>query len=153
MKTFRILLFLLLFSFIVACEKDEVIGPQGPQGATGVTGPTGATGSNGATGNANVSEKIIIVSNWAYQLNYWYANVVDSAITQNIVDKGAVIVYYEISPGEWSMLPYSYPYTIDPYEYSFIYSLNNVFIKRRDLSSATPNPGTQTFKIVIIVID
>jgi len=93
-------------------------GPGGPQGATGNTGATGGTGaqgpagSNGADGangaDGTMSVKSYLLINKSVTLT-GFTNFVISAITQDIVDKGVVLVYFRTtgSTGAYYALPYS----------------------------------------------
>jgi len=144
-KNFKyFLVALTIFAIYSGCKKDEIIGPAGPSGATGPTGPTG---------NANVSRKTIAISDWTNTNNYWYADIVDTDITQDIVNNGVVLVYYEIASGQWASLPYQDTSTLLAYTYSYIYSQDNLHVRRTDFLLPTPNPSTQNFKIVIMKID
>ena len=100
-KTNFLLLVLMAISLLLfaqSCGKDGAVGPQGPIGATGPTGTTGQTGPTGATGTANV-----IYSDWVTPASYtqntifgtvhFDASITASAITQDILDKGTVLVY------------------------------------------------------------
>ena len=97
-------LFLMLAAaalLLSSCGKNGDPGPQGPAGPTGAagaTGPAGPTGATGATGSANV-----IYSAWVTPSTYtkdtvfstfhFYTDIAATKITQNILDKGTVIVY------------------------------------------------------------
>jgi hypothetical protein len=103
--------------FVTSCGKNGNVGPQGPTGPTGPAGPTGATGSagtngtngttgatgaTGATGTANV-----IYSAWTTPATYtkdtvfstfhFDANIPAAKITQDILDKGTVLVYGKLT--------------------------------------------------------
>ncbi len=93
--------------FMDACkaEKGEV-GPIGPTGAKGDPGATGATGAVGATGTANV-----IYSEWtnvtfAGSGTSYIANVAAPKLTQDILDKGDVHVYWKIGSSIY-YIPYA----------------------------------------------
>ncbi len=89
----------ILLSF-TACTKTGPQGPAGAQGSTGPTGPTGPAGSNGtngatgpqgAAGTANV-----IYSGWVHPTGNFPLYIFDTKnITQDILDKGEVVVYYK----------------------------------------------------------
>lgn len=96
-----------------SCGKDGAVGPQGPIGpaiATGPTGSTGATGATGAKGTANV-----IYSNWVTPATYtkdtvfttWhlYTDIAAAGITQDVLDKGTVIVYGKLDGYTTSVWP------------------------------------------------
>lgn len=94
--------------FISSCGKNGAVGPQGPQGvagpqgAPGATGPAGPIGTTGATGTANV-----IYSDWITPATYVKTTIFGTIyfnydmaapkITQDILDKGTVIVYGKLN--------------------------------------------------------
>ena len=75
-------------------------GPAGPTGATGPQGPAGqngadgAAGSNGADGNANVSS--VLLTNRSVILT-GFTQFSVPAITQDVVDKGLVLMFFRIT--------------------------------------------------------
>jgi hypothetical protein len=88
-------------------------GPGGPQGANGNTGATGASGTPGATGatGATGANGTTVES---YLLLNQSVNLVGNtrflipAITQDIVDKGVVLVYFRTTGLTiWYALPYT----------------------------------------------
>ena len=110
MKTQRYLFLLsiiCLSSLLVKCKKgdDGPIGPAGAKGdigAAGTNGDAGAKGATGATGTANV-----IYSDWITPATYtkttvfgttvFSYSIVASKITQDILDKGTVLVYGKLN--------------------------------------------------------
>lgn len=69
-------------------------GAQGPKGASGAQGPKGATGPQGPKGTANV-----IYSDWIYvtysvSATQSYASFLVPELTQEIFDKGELVIYY-----------------------------------------------------------
>ena len=99
-----IFLLLLVSLIITSCKKGD-IGPQGPQGAAGTAGPQGPAGT------ANV-----IYSNWFTPSSYtkdtiygvWgfsYTTTSEPKITQDILDKGTVIVYGKLNGYNTSIWP------------------------------------------------
>lgn len=113
--------------FLISCNDDENtftkeelkgdIGPQGPegqQGQQGSEGQQGPEGQPGADGNANV-----IVSDWKLATmikdtiidnsQMKVATVDAPELTENIVEKAAIIIYINFGSGN-HILPYtSYP--------------------------------------------
>jgi hypothetical protein len=69
-------------------------GPQGPAGPTGATGPQGADGATGADGNANVSS-VLLTNRSVILTGFTQFNV--AAITQDVVDKGLVLMFFRIT--------------------------------------------------------
>ncbi len=83
-------------------------GATGATGSTGATGATGATGSTGATGADGTSgiNSYVFIGKTVSSVGYTQLNV--PAITQAIVNQGAVIVYTRATgSSNWYALPYS----------------------------------------------
>ena len=75
-------------------------GPQGPQGPAG------------QDGNANVASSTVTVysSNWQWVNNcQWMVEIDYPAITNNVYNHGAVLVYMDVD-GSWSQVPLTYYY-------------------------------------------
>ena len=113
-------LFLLLFCiFPISCEGP--VGPAGPQGPEGPSGPQGPAGEDGTAGtivrevtlgNDDYSDGEITlkIGNGAYQNRPAKVAVIeDSAVTQQIISDGIVLVYMKHRNGEeedeWRPLP------------------------------------------------
>ncbi|MDI1355649.1 MAG: hypothetical protein PSX36_12070 [bacterium] len=77
--------------------------------AKGDTGPAGTNGTNGTNGNANVKSGTFQNMTWTFNnaTLRWESVVSYSAITQEVVTSGAVLVYIDIN-GYYVQLPYSY---------------------------------------------
>lgn len=98
----------LLLVWCLSCKKGDT-GPQGVQGGQGDKGDRGATGPQGPAGNANV--KVLLWNNPPDPVligQRYYNQMRHAAITRDIIDKGAVLVYVadKIS-NQWLMLPFS----------------------------------------------
>ena len=118
------------------CKKGDT-GPQGPPGTNGVDSNTNVVGTNAITLNSG---------NWTANGKYFYATLYTLAITQAIVDRGAVLVY-EQNGSSWTALPY----TFGILSRSFQFELNTVYIFYQNTDgSQTDNPGNQTYRIVAI---
>jgi len=114
-------------------------------------GDTGPAGKDGKDGNANVVSSSITSSNWSYVGNSWEITFTYPAITQDIVDRGAVLVYLQVSGG-YNQLPLTlYPSSSYSRTYEVAYSTGivKIFCTDSDLTQPT-NPGSQKFKIVVI---
>jgi hypothetical protein len=137
---------------IVGCKKEK--GPKGDPGTNGnngINGKDGVNGTNGINGNANVLSSSISVSSWGYYAPDWTASLSYPAITQSILDKGAVLVYME-SNGIYFQLPFTiYPLNSYSRTYNFTHKLNSVtiYVTDSDLTQPT-NPGSKKFKVVCI---
>ncbi len=121
------------------CAKDGKTGPAGPQGPAG------------ANGNANVVSSTITSSNWAYTAPSWKISFTYPAITQDIIDKGAVLVYIKVGSA-YNQLPLTiYPSSTysRTYEVSTYLGGVDIFCTDSDLTQPT-NPGSQNFKVVVI---
>jgi hypothetical protein len=98
MKQFKFLMPVLAAALLMlSCTKE---GPEGPQGVQGNAGPQGATGAPGPAGTANV-----IYSNWLSFQQLQRDTIVDGTnlkvnhlpahdLTQNIIDRGVILVYW-----------------------------------------------------------
>ena len=117
----------------------------------GATGPAGPAGPAGANGNANVVSSTITSSNWTYNSPSWEITFTYPAITQDIIDKGAVLVYLKNGTA-YTQLPLTF-YQSSSYSTSLEVSnfLGGVKIFWTDSDLTQPiNPGSWTFKIVVI---
>jgi hypothetical protein len=156
-----LLSFAILAMILFSCTKPGPIGPTGPAGTNGKDGAAGTNGTNGAAGtngtngtngvngNANVIGTTTVALNsgsWTASGSFFMATLTTTAITQAIVDKGAVMVY-EQSATFWRALPY----TSGVVSKFFIFTLNSVSIVYQNTDgSQTTNPGNQTYRIVAI---
>lgn len=114
-------------------------------------GPPGKDGTNGKDGNANVVSSSVTSGGWSYVSPSWEQAFTYPAITQNILDKGAVLVYVQ-SGSNYYQLPYTfYPSSTYSRTYTYVHYLGGlkVFVTDSDLTQPT-NPGTLTFKVVVI---
>jgi hypothetical protein len=123
-----------LFTFN-SCVKDGPVGPQGPQG------------------NANVQSSAVTVTQWSWNTTYSYssANITVPALTPDIVDRGAVMVYIYNGSTTWEALPFSSVISAGvTTHYEFVYTDNQVTIIISNSDLSIPNLQTSTFKIVCI---
>lgn len=144
----KLLFIAVLFSLsFTACQKEE--GPAGP------IGPQGPQGPQGNNGNANVHSATFIVNpgDWAYNAPSYYVTLSYPQITQDIINTGAVLVYLQNNPGNYSQLPLTF-YPSNTYSETFEISsgLSNVKIFRTDSDLTDPGPVSNalTFKVVVI---
>ena len=152
---------ILAMILLVSCTKPGPIGPIGPAGTNGKDGTAGTNGTNGAAGtngtngtngvngNANVIGTTTVALNsgsWTASGSAFIVTITATAITQAIVDKGAVMVY-EQSASFWRALPYTSG-VVSKY---FFFTLNSVSVVYQNTDgSQTTNPGNQTYRIVAI---
>jgi len=114
-------------------------------------GDTGPAGANGTNGNANVVSSSLTTSAWTYVSPSWEMTFTYPAITQNILDNGAVLVYVQ-QGSNYYQLPYTfYPASTYSRTYTFVHYLGGmkVFVTDSDLTMPS-NPGSLTFKVVVI---
>ncbi|MES2679297.1 MAG: hypothetical protein V4635_05400 [Bacteroidota bacterium] len=136
-KTYAICL--LMGAMLTNCKKGDT-GPQGPAGA------------NGTNGNANVKSQTSTNLTWTFNsaTKAYETNISDVQITQDIVDKGAVLVY--LQTGNSSIqLPNSSVYDLATIVFfDFEYSVGNVKITftNSDLDNSLVPQSTLKFKIV-----
>lgn len=133
---------------VSSCKKAEK-GDMGPQGTAGING------TNGTNGNANVKTMTVTVTavDWTASGSGGMQSTVitNTNITQDIIDKGAIMVYM-VNAGQTSALPLMmYPSSSYGINMQFTASLNSlaITVQRTDLVAAV-NPGTLTYKIVTI---
>lgn len=113
----------------------------------------GAPGAQGPQGNANVNYGIfnVAASSWGYVSPSYYVTLLEPNITQDILDKGAVLVYAG-NAGSWAQLPLTY-YPSSTYSELFqpIFTLGQVEIQVTDSDLTQPiAPSAATFKVVVI---
>ena len=89
---------ILAISFLASCTK---VGPMGPQGPAG------------QDGNANVASGTLTIKSrdwqWLENSGQWMVEVDYPAITDNVFNYGAVLVYMDVD-GAWSQVPLTYYY-------------------------------------------
>lgn len=119
------------------CRKDGPVGPQGPQGPAGINGNANVLGST----TLSVSS-----SNWIANGNEWYDTFILGTITQDIVDKGAVMVYEQFNT-TWVALPYTLGITGRSFD--FYLGGGHIYSANAD-GTASANPGNQTYRFVVI---
>jgi hypothetical protein len=129
-KTISVLLFVSTMTIFSSCSKE---GPAGKDG------------------NANVVSSTITSSSWVYNDPTWAITFNYPAITQEIINSGAVLVYMKVG-NNYNQLPLtfyqssSYSTTIEAS--NFVGGLT-LFWTDSDLTQPI-NPGSRTFKVVVI---
>lgn len=118
------------------CAKDGAVGP---------------AGEDGKDGNANVVSSSIISGNWTFVSPSWSQAFTYAAITQDILDNGAVLVYVA-SGANYFQLPYTfYPSSSYSRTYNYVHYLGGLKVYVTDSDLTTPaTPGTLEFKVVVI---
>jgi hypothetical protein len=147
---FKTGLVLVIALLAMSCSKD---GSDGAIGATGATGANGSNGTNGTNGNANVigtNTVSVPPSSWTSSAGntVWITTLSAVAITQTIVDRGTVSVFFQSGSG-WIALPYSNPQ--NHYFTNFGFALGVVQLAISTESGYVLNsPGTNVFRVVVI---
>jgi hypothetical protein len=156
MKQFLFLLFIGATLSFSACK--------GKDGLTGPAGTAGTNGTNGTNGNANVKSVLIDVAKaeWVVSTadNLIYSTKPCAIITQDIADKGLVMVYakgnFEIFNvgDDWVALPFTYaksssgtPTWTESWWHH--YSQGTITFNGQDNDQLYSNPNL-TFKVVAI---
>ncbi len=135
MKTkITLVMFLLIALTFNACKKPKD-GEDGPQGLQGPAGNANVQGSQPYSAT-------FITSNG----NLYYVNINAPLLTQDILDKGVVMVYTG-GVGDWWPLPLTANITTTYFNIKL--NLVTIYIRNTD-GSTTPNPGTKTFRNVYI---
>jgi hypothetical protein len=143
MKTLKRISILVMIASVLttfSCTKE---GKEGPPG------PAGTNGTNGTNGNANVIGTNTVTLNsgdWSATGAGWYVTLTASGITQDVVDKGIVQVFIQYGTEWWSLPDLS---GINSTQFGFGLGYVQLLNYNSDYSQAT-NPGTKTFRIVII---
>ncbi|MBK7131104.1 MAG: hypothetical protein IPM74_11165 [Crocinitomicaceae bacterium] len=101
--------------------------------------------------DANIESDQFTISSWTWSDPSYYKAINYTPITQDVLDDGAVLVYISVGSSQWSQLPVTF-YPSDTYSTSLevTSSLGQVTIFWTDSDHLTLNPGTWTFKIVVI---
>jgi len=133
----KILLLLLMASLFTNCKKGD-------------TGPQGEPGINGKNGSANIQNYTFTTTtaNWLLDQNNVYVyNYPLSAITTNVMDQGAVMVYIKDATAGWIAMPI----TQQGVQINFAVRTGILEVNYSLSSGAAPsNPGGQQFRVVII---
>ena len=128
---------------ISSCQKGE-------KGDPGPAGQNGTNGTNGVDGNANVIGTNTVTLNPSDRTitsGVASAHLSVPGITQEVFDKGAVMVYYKASSTQWTALPYLL---------SNVYIVYGFKVGDIELVASTTNGtavtinGALTFRAVII---
>jgi hypothetical protein len=99
-----------------------------------------------------VESSTFTITNWQSTGQGWYTQISYSAISQDIIDRGAVLVYTEVATGVYNQVPLTF-YSNSSYsttiEVSTFVGGFNLFWTDSDLIQPS-NPGTQRAKVVVI---
>jgi hypothetical protein len=140
-KFYLALIIMAAFATLNGCKKGD-------------TGPAGTNGTNGTNGNVNVLSKpfSLTSSSWGNLIGtfgtagcYFKTDIADADITQDVVNKGAVLVYYDNK-----QLPFTENYPAYTRSYTDSISISSVQIRVGDSDGNSQNPGTVSGHIIII---
>lgn len=137
------------FCFQQCQPKAGEPGPKGDTGATGAAGPTGATGATGvtgpqgATGTADVQYSPWISTSFSGSGTLYTGTITATPITQAVLDKADVRVYWNES-GRVLSLPYAETFGTTTYTVH-----QRIYVGRIELR-ASYALTTQQFRYVII---
>jgi hypothetical protein len=153
-KQFTLAILMIGLVFAQACK-----GPEGPQGPAGVSTPgkDGAAGPAGPAGSANV-----FYSSWA-KAGTWsktnfnsivrsYIDVTAPRITQDILDKGVVLVYAKVNVGDNNVrqLPLSIKSQFTEEYIDFSLNVNTLRIWSTPIEATVEPATTYEFRYVVI---
>ncbi len=126
-----------MFILLDACKAEKgdtgpigpmgINGTNGATGATGAVGGTGATGATGATGTANVSYSDWVNVTFVGSGSSYITNVTAPKLTQDILDKGDVHIYWKIGSSIY-YIPYSQTIGTTTYTLFQILTVGNIKI-------------------------
>lgn len=111
----------------------------------------GPAGEDGKDGNANVVSTTITSTDWTFNDPSWVLSLNYPAITQDIINSGAVLVYVKVGES-YNQLPLTF-YQSSSYSSSVEVStfVGGLYLFWTDSDLIQPiYPGSQTFKIVVI---
>jgi hypothetical protein len=140
MKKFKLFILSAVCSLsLLSCEKEGPAGPQGPAGSNG---------------NANVDVQVSEAYNWFWNSSndYMYTDISVPIITQEIFETGAVIVYMELSSGDFVTLPRTINYiggVNQSQRYTYREGNVTVIFQNEDYSQFTVTAPVK-FKIITI---
>jgi hypothetical protein len=124
---------------ITSCKKGDT-GPQGPQGNNGVSGIVNTTLTAPA-------------SSWTWDntTKTSDAQFYVAALSQSIVNTGAVMAYEDAGSGIWIPLPSTFVAAANlTYHTSFYFKLNTIQISRFVSDESNPGQYPSTFRLVVI---
>ena len=115
-------------------------------------GKQGEPGINGVDGNANVKTIMVWDVSWSYSSPSYQTTIPHNDITQDLVDRGVVLVYARLNSGAYNQLPTTF-YQSSSYstsiEVASIAGSVTLFWTDSDLSQPS-YPAINDFKIVLI---
>ena len=148
MKTLRITLFaaaIAMATMFAGCG-----GAQGPQGEQGPQGPSGVTGTN-AVFPSNPADWQDIVTGSGF--NYALATYSVPILTQDAINTGVVMVYFQASTGVWAPLSYTYPIATNVEQtLTFNYQVGQLTLQIQNSDNSVPAAPATTYDYNVVVI-
>ena len=148
MKTLRITLFaaaIAMATMFAGCG-----GAQGPQGDQGPQGPSGVTGTNAAF-ISNPSDWTGVTTGSGF--NYLLASYNVNIITQDAINTGVIMVYFEASTGVWAPLSYTYPISGSVEQtLTFNYQVGQLTLQIQNSDNSMPSAPAAAYNYNIVVI-
>lgn len=154
---------------------DGATGPQGPAGPAGADGANGTNGADGATGpqgpKGDTGTANVIYSGWfkpnpwkkitLYSRTHFYYNKTASGITQQILDRGIVLVFAKLEgyntniwpTGQVAQLPYNHVTSTHHDTWSAQVTKGNIkidFVNDENQYDAVGISSNHSFRYVII---
>ncbi|NSW45640.1 MAG: hypothetical protein HPY79_07490 [Bacteroidales bacterium] len=138
LNLFSVVMLLAGLVFFTSCKKEGPMGPQGPAGKDG---------------NANVTSITYTISSWDTDNTIWYKDIIDSRITNSILENGDVRVFLE-SPAQsnvWLNMPFISPHNNYFTTYNYNVGLNVIRVVIYDSDGLLPaQPSSMRIKVVVI---
>ena len=101
-------------------------------------------------GNTDITSDTYVVG-WTFDDPSYKTQISEPLITQDIIDNGAVMVYMSNGNGGWIALPCTLPQDATySSTYSFVLYDGGLTVWKTDTDMLTLDPGTTTFKVVIL---
>jgi hypothetical protein len=151
-RQFTIAILLLSLVFVQACKGPE--GPQGPAG-TSTPGADGAPGAPGPAGSANVFHSSWTkAGSWGKilynSIDRFYIDVPAPRITQDILDKGVVLVYAKVNDSNVRPLPLTIKSKFTEEFIDFSLSVTSLRIWSTPIEANVEPSTTYEFRYVVI---
>jgi len=117
-------------------------------------GKQGVAGVDGKNGNANVTSSTIVISGsqWFYQAPSYLIDLSYSTITTDVINNGAVLIYYSANGTGFEQLPTTlYFFNNVSTTINAVASVGNVRLAYTDSDLTQPQlPFVMTIKVVVI---
>jgi hypothetical protein len=150
MKKLSLLMIPAILVGAMSCKKD-IYGCKDPEAENYSSKATVDDGSCFKIDNIESDIITIQSSDWFWSDPYWGVHISYAAITQDVVDNGAVLVYMEVTANNYTQLPITiYPETSYSTSVEATHTVGMLKIYFADSDHLTLSPGQRKFKIVVI---